>query len=786
MRVFFSRFIFVSIFFISIHYNTNVLSQGSPLNLNEIMAGNDFIGHQPNGFNWSPSSKEVYFRWNKDNKEIASYYRYSLKNESLDEIKTIAEQPLPLNGFRSNKEQSIFFFKRGNNLYQWKKGNTQLIYSKTSQYNIQGIYNNQLVLKEGNDLIAINLETQSYKQLTYFSEGSSPKEKKTLSYLEQQQLDLFRTIQMEKTLEEAQKEFNKKHSPRSISPFYLENKSLGRIEISSNLSYAVFRVDDYSSNATTSFTEHITKDGYTKSKNARSKVGGKNPSHELYLWDFERDSVLNIDFKGLSGINLIPDFYEDYPDKTPKSYSKELIYHIHGFNSTNDKCLIEIKSYDNKDRWIVYLNTDNGQFVELDHQHDEKWIGGPGITGWKSVPGNLGWVNDKNLYFQSEKTGFSHLYLSNCDNPSIINQLTKGEYEIHDVSLSKDHSTFFITANKNHPGNRSFYHLDIKSKEMTPILVSDGNHQVRISPDEKWLLINYSYKNKPWDLYLAENKAGSKMKQITKSTTASFESYDWRAPEVITFKASDGQNVNARIYVPEESKKNNAAVLFVHGAGYLQNAHNWWSGYHREFMFNNLLCDLGYTVLDIDYRASKGYGRDFRTAIYRHMGGKDLSDHLDGRKMLIDNYNIDPNKIGIYGGSYGGFISIMALLTEPGKFRCGAAIRSVTDWAHYNHPYTSNILNTPSEDPVAFKKSSPIYFADNLEDRLLMLHGMEDDNVQYQDVVRLSQRFIELGKTNWDLIGYPIEPHGFKETTSWIDEYGRILKLFQEELLDKE
>ena len=163
---------------------------------------------------------------------------------------------------------------------------------------------------------------------------------------------------------------------------------------------------------------------------------------------------------------------------------------------------------------------------------------------------------------------------------------------------------------------------------------------------------------------------------------------------------------------------------------------------------------------------------------------KDLSDYVDARQWLIDNKGINEEKIGIYGGSYGGFITLMALLTEPGKFKCGAAIRSVTDWAHYNHAYTSNILNTPELDPEAFRKSSPIYFAENLEDRLLILHGMVDDNVQYQDVVRLAQRFIELGKKNWDLVGYPIEPHGFKETSSWVDEYGRILKMFNEELLD--
>jgi dipeptidyl aminopeptidase/acylaminoacyl peptidase len=199
-------------------------------------------------------------------------------------------------------------------------------------------------------------------------------------------------------------------------------------------------------------------------------------------------------------------------------------------------------------------------------------------------------------------------------------------------------------------------------------------------------------------------------------------------------------------------------------------------------MFHNLLVDLGYTVIDIDYRASEGYGRDYRTAIYRHMGGRDLEDFIDAKKWLVSQKQIDAGRIGIYGGSYGGFITLMGLLTKPGEFACGAALRSVTDWAHYNHEYTSNILNYPETDTEAYRKSSPIYFAENLKDPLLMLHGMVDDNVQFQDVVRLSQRFIELGKKDWDLAVFPVENHGFKEAYSWYDEYRRIFELFEKHL----
>ncbi|MCZ2338815.1 MAG: prolyl oligopeptidase family serine peptidase [Chitinophagales bacterium] len=211
----------------------------------------------------------------------------------------------------------------------------------------------------------------------------------------------------------------------------------------------------------------------------------------------------------------------------------------------------------------------------------------------------------------------------------------------------------------------------------------------------------------------------------------------------------------------------------------MQNAHKWWSSYYREYMFHNLLADKGYTVMDIDYRASSGYGRDTRTGIYRHMGGKDLDDNVDGAKLLVSKYGVQPDKIGIYGGSYGGFITLMAMFTAPDVFAAGAALRPVTDWAAYNQGYTSRILNEPQNDSIAYRRSSPIFFAEGLKGKLLICHGQVDDNVHIQDSYRLAQRLIELRKENWEMASYPAEDHGFIYPSSWMDEYKRILKLFE-------
>ena len=199
-------------------------------------------------------------------------------------------------------------------------------------------------------------------------------------------------------------------------------------------------------------------------------------------------------------------------------------------------------------------------------------------------------------------------------------------------------------------------------------------------------------------------------------------------------------------------------------------------------MFHSFLVSKGYVVLDMDFRASAGYGREWRTAIYRHMGVSEVQDNVDGVNWLVENANVDPSRVGTYGGSYGGFLTFMALFTEPDLYQAGAALRPVTDWAHYNTPYTSNILNHPDIDPIAYERSSPIYFAEGLEGALLINAPMVDDNVFFVDVVRLVQRLIELEKEDFETAIYPVEPHGFVQPSSWLDEYRRIYKLFEDNL----
>jgi len=643
-----------------------------------------------------------------------------------------------------------------------------------------------IIYQVDNNVYKWDIESGSIVQLTDFKSGKEkkePKQSKQDEWLEDDQLKLFNILEKRKNEDDAEKYRKEQTEFDRPETIYFGDKRLRIGDISPDLNYVVYHLITSPNDKGTIVPDYVTQSGYTTDLHSRSKVGSPQFTSETWILNLKSGKTYQIKTDSIEGILDKPKYLKEYaenPEEYKDTYDTPREVSIGSpIFSQDGKAVINIISEDNKDRWIMLLNLSDGSLKQIDHQHDDAWIGGPGV-GWFSRP-TLGWMDNEHIYFQSEKTGFSHLYTANV-NTGEIKALTQGNFEILEVSLSRDKKTFYITSNKVSPHEQHFYHLSSKGGEMVQVTSKKGGHEVTMSPNEKQLAVRYSYTNKPWELYVMPNKPGADMVQLTKSTTDEFNAYPWVDSEIIQFTARDGVKVPATLYKPNPDKKNGAAIIFVHGAGYTQNVHYWWPSYYREYMFHNFLTDNGYTILAIDYRASQGYGRDWRTSIYRHMGGKDMEDQIDGAKYLVEQQGIDSNRLGIYGGSYGGFMTLMCMFTSPDTFESGAALRSVTDWAHYNHGYTSPILNTPIEDPKAFKQSSPIYFADGLKGHLLMLHGVIDRNVQFQDIVRLNQKLIELKKENWELAIFPLEDHGFVEASSWAEEYRRIFELFEETL----
>lgn len=747
------------------------------LNIKTIMQGEKFTGYSPENISWNITNDKIYFDWNPEIEQGRSLYGININ--TLNNIYKVENQEkenlIPLNG-DWNKDKTLYTYSKKGDIYLYKKQSNDILrvsYTKQYERSPKFISNDtEIAYIESNNYYTWNIKTGIIQQITNFNNKNKTKKKKeTKSWLEKQQEHLFLYIKQDKEYQNWQ-EKNKTKEKSKIKDIFINKKSVRNLNISKNKKYITYTLTEYPKQKNTIMPVYVNKNGYTETVKTRSKVGVYYPNQELYFYNIDNDTVIKISIEKIKGIKDFPEFIKHKENEIRDVHFSNLIW-----NEKSEYAIISMRSNDNKDRWIMLFEPNNKELKLIDRQTDEAWIGGPGINSyWETT--NIGWIDEKTIWFQSEETAYSHLYTYDIKR-NRKKALTSGKFEIQDVQLSSDKQHFYISSNKEHPGETNFYKLNIANQKMTKLTSLKGGNRCYLSPDEKNIAILHSTATQPWELYIQKNEENAKATKITNSQTEAFKKYNWKTPEFITFEAKDKAVVHARLYQPKNENKNNAAIIFVHGAGYLQNAHKWWSNYYREYMFHNFLVDNGYTVLDIDYRGSAGYGRDWRTGIYRHMGGKDLSDQVDGAKMLIEKYEIDSNKVGIYGGSYGGFITLMAMFTEPDVFAAGAALRSVTDWAHYNHGYTSNILNTPENDSIAYTQSSPIYFAEGLKGHLLMLHGMEDDNVHFQDIVRLSQRLIELGKDNWELAAFPKEPHGFKRPESWTDEYKRIFKLFE-------
>jgi dipeptidyl aminopeptidase/acylaminoacyl peptidase len=801
----------------------NSQSRNFDLTVDSIMRGADLVGYEPNRVYWSQDNQRVYFRWKRAGEARLKEPDLYVVNRDGSGLRRLSEDEAklapPLAGDLSKDKKMTVFADEGDVfIFDHVKNERRQITSTVDGENSPRFTKDQkyIVFTRQNNLYRMALDGGQLTQLTDIRTGGAPAEPAVAQrggfggggfggggqrqqsaaagqpapqrgaasqeYVKKEERELIEAVRERAQNREEQEAKRKQREKRK--PFTPPaGQSVANLQLSPDGKYVLTSVIQPASGAkNTIVPNYITESAYTEDIPSRNKVGDEQGRTRLAIISVETGDVNWVDH----GQKQSPTPQPTQPQAAqgqgapPRAQEREREAQFLNAQWSEDgkNAVAFARAADNKDRWALLIDPATGKTKVLDHQRDDAWVGGPGAF-------TLGWLADnKTVYFQSERDGWSHLYTTAIDGGE-PKQLTSGKFEVSDVRLSEDKTKFYFTSSEGDLSQRHLYSMPVAGGERTRITTMPGNNQVTISPDETTLAIVRSYSNRPPELYLAPNRPGasaSEIKQITTSPIDEFFSYNWIDPPVVKFKARDGAEVPARLYKPAKWQRGGPAVLFVHGAGYLQNAHKWWSNYYREYMFHHLLMERGFMVMDVDYRASAGYGRDWRTGIYRHMGGKDLTDHVDAVKYLTAEHGVDPKRVGIYGGSYGGFITLMALFTEPDVFAAGASLRPVTDWAHYNHPYTANILNVPQADAEAYKRSSPIYHAQGLKGALLICHGMVDVNVHFQDTVRLVQRLIELRKENWELAVYPVEDHGFERASSWADEYKRILKLFETNL----
>jgi dienelactone hydrolase/WD40 repeat protein len=781
------KFLFVFILFIPV---ISFCQQNlDSLTIEKIMSDPKWIGTSPSNPFWNADGTKLFFDWNPEKAPSDSLY-YITKENKIPVKASVEQKQNVVRAYSAiyNIERTAYVYQHDGDIFykEIKPGKTyRITHTEETETNPQFSFGEKaIVYNHDQNLFSWNINTGETRQLTNFINEDEKKKEEIISpedqWLQKEQIQYMQVLRERKEKERLGKIYDSVHEKKELKKITIGDKRIRGLSISPDgrfINYELY--ESPGKRKSTIVPDYITESGYTKDIHGREKVGQAEGAYQFFIYDRQMDSVLEVKMDSIEGIRDIPEFMKNYPTELAKRKKENELRNVFfasaKWSPRGTNLVLDIRAQDHKDRWLMRWDTATKKLKLLDRQHDSTWIGGPGM--W-----NTGWLNENNYWYQSEATGFSHLYSVNVITGE-KKTYTSGKYEVLGAQLSNDKKYFYLSTNEVEPAQHQYYRLRITDSKTEKITNMIGGNEVTISPDEKTIAILYSYTTKPPELFLQENKAGAKPEQIThKAATEEYNSYPWRDPEIFTFAARDGAMVHGRVYKPAHPDVHKPAVIFVHGAGYLQNIDKWWSYYFRETMFNNLLADHGYYVMDVDYRGSAGYGRDWRTAIYRHMGGKDLTDNIDAANYLVKTFGVNPERIGIYGGSYGGFITLMAMFTTPNVFAAGSGQRSVSDWANYNDGYTSNILNKPYEDSLAYKRSSPIYFVDGLKGHLLMCHGMVDQNVHFQDIVKVTQRLIELGKDDWELASYPMENHDFEDPSSWTDEYKRIYKLFEDVL----
>lgn len=773
------------------------------ITLEKIMSDTDWLGRQPQRNYWSDDGKLIYYGRKREGSPVSDNWRIDI-NKPGDSNGIVVEKSdyhllNPGRVSSADGQKVAWVYENSVFVKSMDTGEVrQLTGQLGSPHNVKFTNDGDVIYLDEGSVYKVSLDSGLVLELLRWHFADEPEAvKDPKDYIAEEQIKLINYVASQR--EKRQQRFDNNQQIKQENAIHNNNvfwfddsHELVEVSVSPDLSKAIIVTVEERENriATDIMPNYIKEDGRIKAEEVRSRVADAVPQeHEIWYLDLTTQEKHQLSYDSLRGFDedvlaevkqenaeRNGDTYES--EKTPREirlmvdwyWSQSAIQWDHD----GSEVAIMLEAWDNKDRWIATVDWSKAEFQQQHRLHDPAWI------AYKF--NSFGWLNtSETLYYLSEESGFSNLYIKAPGKEA--KNLTPGNYEVDEITVTSDDKSIYFQANKKHPGIYEIYRVNTQTSQIEALTDLNGYSDYKLSPDESHILLQHSKLTQPPELYLTEAKPGAQVMRLTNTVSEEFLSFDWVVPQIVPVPSSHGeQPVYSRVYMPKvmPADKQYPAVVFNHGAGYLQNSHLGWSGYFREFMFHSFLVQQGYVVMDMDFRASMGYGRDWRTAIYRQMGTPEIQDLEDGVNWLVDNARVSRENIGTYGGSYGGFMAFMALFTKPDLFQAGAALRPVTDWAHYNTSYTSNILNTPDVDPIAYERSSPIYFAEGLENALLINAPMIDDNVFFVDVVRLVQRLIELEKEDFETAIYPVEPHGFREPSSWLDEYRRIYKLMEE------
>ncbi|GAB2724280.1 peptidase S9 [Hymenobacter frigidus] len=373
----------------------------------------------------------------------------------------------------------------------------------------------------------------------------------------------------------------------------------------------------------------------------------------------------------------------------------------------------------------------------------------------------------KQFLFTSEKDGYQHLYLHDMDGKQ-VRQLTKGPWEISAINGFNPKTGFvYFTSTEGSALQRHLYRVNLKGSGKQRISeAGNGTDVVNLSPDTKYFLNTHSSAGVPAVVSLREGATGKLVKTLEDNAKLrqTLAQYDLGKFEFLTFKTSEGVDLNAWMIKPSnfDPAKQYPVLMHVYGgpsfgSGSSQTVLDNYGG--SNYLWHQMLAEKGYIVVSVENRGTSGRGSAFRKATYANLGKLETIDQGEGAKYLASLPYVDKSRIGIWGWSYGGYMTSLAMTKNPDLFKMGIAVAPVTNWRYYDTVYTERYLKTPQENPGGYDENSPVQFAQNMKGKFLLVHGTGDDNVHFQNSIAFVDAMIKANK-DYQTLYYPNRNHG--------------------------
>jgi dipeptidyl-peptidase-4 len=409
---------------------------------------------------------------------------------------------------------------------------------------------------------------------------------------------------------------------------------------------------------------------------------------------------------------------------------------------------------------------------------------------WINLSDDLRFFADSRRFlWTSERSGFRHIYFYDLTSKE-PKQLTGGDWSVTGIEsfgprgsngliLDERHDFVYFLANKDNPLETNLYRVDIKTGFLTRITQGSGVHGVEVAPDASAFVDNHSEANTPnrQDVYRVD---GSLVGALCENKIPELAEYNLSPVEFATIQAADGTTLYASIVKPPNfsAAQKYPVLIEVYGGPDAQIVRNLWD---PGSLFSRLMAQKGYIVWTLDNRGGTGRGHAFETPVYHHLGKVELEDQLAGVNYLKSLSYVDPARIGIWGWSYGGFMTLTALFHAPDVFKAGVAVAPVTDWKLYDTAYTERYMGAPQSNAAGYNETAPANFTQNLQSKLLLAQGTGDDNVHFANMALLLNHFIESEKYP-ELMIFPGRGHPIGDRPARIDLFNKIAQFFVDNL----